>query len=96
MKYEIYYQGNVIASFMEKEDAEHFRKWKVEQELSKRKGQILDQIAEENGLDRSFPGAFPYSIISKYYKAEKMQLEGQYQLKTKVARSVRKKGGMSL
>lgn len=69
---------NVIAAFTEKEDADHFLEWKKEKELFARNGMILDQIAAENGLDRSSPGIWPISITSPYYEKEREKIDQEY------------------
>lgn len=65
----ITYQGETVASFANREDAKHFYKWKCERLLFEQNEKILDQIAQENGLDRRYPGLFPLAVTERYYDA---------------------------
>lgn len=70
----ITYQGEIIAAIINKEDAEHFYKWKCERLLFEQNEKMIDQIAEENGLDRRYPGLFPLSVTERYYDAARKQI----------------------
>lgn len=81
MKYSILHNGREIACFEFKEDALHFLEWKREKALMNMNTSILDKIAEENSLDRRYPGLFPSSVTFPYYEKAKAQIETEITMK---------------
>ena len=80
MNYKIEFMGEIIADFKELADAEHFLEYKRETLLNERNSEILDKIAEENNLDRRYPGTFSNDIVIPYYDKAKKQIESECRL----------------
>lgn len=83
MNYEIELKGKIIATFEELEDAEHFLEYKRERLLFERNSEILDKIAEENNLDRRYPGTFSNAIVMPYYDKAREQVKQDCRLVSK-------------
>lgn len=83
MNYEIELKGKIIATFEELEDAEHFLEYKRERLLFERNSEILDKIAEENNLDRRYPGTFSNAIVMPYYDKAREQVNQDCRLVSK-------------
>ena len=81
MKFSILHSGREIACFECEEDALHFLEWKKEKALMSMNTSILDKIAEENNLDRRYPGLFPSSITFPYYEKARAQIETETTMK---------------
>lgn len=80
MNYKIEYKGEIIAEFKELQDAEYFLDYKRKSILHEMNGEILDRIAEENNLDRRYPGTFKNEIVMPYYNKAKEQIKSDCRL----------------
>lgn len=75
MNYKVTYKNEIIATFKDETDANAFVEWKRDRLLFVMNEKLLDRIAEENHLDRKYPGLFPLSITQRYFDEAVKQLE---------------------